>query len=236
MILVSKTKKKIVTYVGVVLDASGSMLRAKTETIDSFNEQLQELVKSTKDGMETYITASTFNTEVNMFAENKRVQDVGQLTDALYKPDGMTAMLDAVGDMLTFMGPTTKHEDEDVAYLLVVISDGMENASQRYSWEQIAEMIQERKKSKVWTITYIGANQDLSELSRRLKIDSGNMATYSTNSAAAYKAGFSKTTASLGKFMGARGMAGTVGPSGICGMSVQCTTSFYDEDDGGKKK
>jgi hypothetical protein len=74
-------------------------------------------------------------------------------------------------------------DDENTTYLILIVSDGEENASVEYSSKSIADMIIERKDTKRWTISYIGANQDLTVVAKDLGISKGNLCGYDSSGA-----------------------------------------------------
>jgi len=163
-----KQKRKL--HVAIVLDESGSMLSTKTETISGLNEQLQEYKKN--DKIDTTLTLVTFSgpQDVNIRYLLRPISEITGFTDADYNPDGATAMYDGIGKALAAIKNTAK-DDDLTNYLVLVVSDGQENASKEFNANIIAEMINERTVTKKWSINYIGANQDLSKISRTLGIN-----------------------------------------------------------------
>jgi uncharacterized protein YegL len=150
------------TFVGIALDRSGSMEMMREPTITGFNEHLQTIKDNAMKGGDTRVSLVTFGGDVTTEFVNLPADKIRPLTNAMYKPRGSTPMYDAVGDLLqeleeydvTFL---------DIAFLVIVISDGQENASRRYNRNQIAQRIQRLKATGRWTFAYVGANQDLYE-------------------------------------------------------------------------
>lgn len=172
---------KLVTHVAIVLDRSGSMASCRAETINGFNEQVQKITGKTKtDGTAdtTLITLVLFNHEVEFVHFVSPVDSLREITAEQYVPNGSTAMLDAVGLTLTRFEREVE-DDEQTRYLVIIITDGEENDSKEFTYERIAEMIQKRQQTGRWTFSYMGANQDLSDLSKRLNIPKSNTATRS---------------------------------------------------------
>jgi uncharacterized protein YegL len=162
------------TYVAFILDKSGSMQRIKDSIISGFNEHIQTLTTEGKDG--TYVLASLVlfsdNVEVPFF--NSSVFSLREMDENSYKPLGSTAMYDAVGYTIDRLGKESNFNDPNNSYLLMVFSDGEENASRVWNGVRLAEKIQELQKTGRWTITYVGANQDLAKVSKTLNIDYSN--------------------------------------------------------------
>ncbi len=171
--------------VGIVLDRSSSMESIQNETISGTNEQFSAL-RDSDDAANTFVSFFSFNHEVTPVFKNDdgtpalvACASLDDISDADYFPSGMTAMYDAVGDAIDFFAAEAKKADD---VLIVVISDGYENASKRFDSEKVAGRVKELQDSG-WNFTYIGANQDLSAVQEALGIHEGNMLTFQSNSA-----------------------------------------------------
>ena len=172
----------------VLLDASGSMGGCKEETISNFNEQV-EAIKKAGRGQKATVSLCTFNTpgQEKTILWRRPVEDIEKLTDASYKPGGTTAMYDCIvanvdrlakelGEPLKPPARSTSKPNPSV--LVIIISDGYENASIHASQSDVAERIQAMQATNRWTFTYMGSNQDLSKVSRELRIPIGNTMDY----------------------------------------------------------
>lgn len=168
--------KKIV-HVGIALDESGSMAGCKQQTLNGLNEQLQELRKH--QDIDTTVTLVTFagDKDIKVKFSGKPIAEIADLKDEDYNPDGGTAMYDGVARLLNEFQSKVA-DDENTTYVVMVVSDGEENQSKEYNATKIAEMIQERQKTKRWTINYIGANQDLTKVSKSMHLGTGNVMAY----------------------------------------------------------
>ncbi len=170
--------------VGIVLDRSSSMASIKAETISGTNEQFSAL-RDSDDAANTSVAFFSFNHEVTPVFKNddgtpKLVpcSALEDISDSDYFPSGMTAMYDAVGDAIEFFSAEAKKADD---VLIVVISDGAENKSRRFTSEQISGQVKELQDSG-WNFTYIGANQDLTQVAADLGFHEGNMLTFDATS------------------------------------------------------
>jgi len=164
------------THQIIVLDRSGSMSACREETISGFNQVVRE-VGAAAEGADVRVTLVVFNEEVGFAAFCEPVEALHPLTWETYEPGGSTAMLDAVGIALERFAAEVG-DDAETRYVVVIISDGEENASRRYDYAAIASMIGARQNTGRWTFAYVGANQDLSEVSRRMHIPQRNMVCY----------------------------------------------------------
>lgn len=171
-------EKEKIEHVLFILDKSGSMERLKDQMLDGMNEQIQELRK-TGGAIKTYVSFVTFDSTVNVVRWNVPLEEFDDIKREEYVPDGMTAMLDAVGQSICRLRNETKNSVEDVSHLVVIISDGAENSSGEYGWQSVADIINEVKNDH-WTVTYMGANQDLSVISAQLGIAKGNITLWNT--------------------------------------------------------
>ena len=165
------------TYVALVLDESGSMSTIEKEIVEGFNEQIQSIKRGHKEGNteNTYISLVTFDSGIYEKWFNKGIDDIESLDKDDYNPGSMTAMLDAVGYTLDKLKDKTNYDSDDNKYLVVVLSDGKENNSTDYGFDDIAELVSDLQDNYNFTFTYMGANQDLSELSDKLNIKEGNI-------------------------------------------------------------
>lgn len=170
--------------VGIVLDRSSSMGVIKDATISGTNEQFSAL-RDSDDAANTFVAFSTFSNQVTpVFHDGTPeknptlvpVTSLKDISDADYRPSGMTAMFDGVSKMIDFLSAEAQHVDD---VLVVVISDGAENASQTTS-EKLASKVKELQEAG-WNFTYIGANQDLTQVQAQLGFHKGNMMTFDAN-------------------------------------------------------
>jgi len=172
------TNKKPTTIVNFILDKSGSMSSIQDATISGFNEYLQTLRKDKKSNYE--FTLTLFDTDVTLQVEGENVKDVRDLDRGSYKPDGMTALYDAVCQTIS----KTKPKKGQKA-LVIIMTDGQENSSKEYTHLNMRDMIKEREKSGNWTFVYLGANQDSYAVASSFGISTGNTANFHATSAGA---------------------------------------------------
>lgn len=165
-------------HVAIVLDRSGSMESCRDATISGFNEYAEHIRRTAAaEGLDVRLSLTVFNQEVSMPLFQAPLAQLRPLDRQSYVPDGMTAMLDAVGRTLQRL----EQEGQDItsaSVLVCVISDGYENSSREYSYAALAERIQRLTATERWTFTYMGSNQDLSRVSADLGIPRENTAVY----------------------------------------------------------
>lgn len=145
-------KKK--TLVNFILDKSGSMLSVKTPTMNGFNEYIQELRKKEDDFS---FSLTLFDTSVETVSSNIPLKKAKELDADSYKPDGGTALYDAVCETVERVERTM---EQDQKSLVVIMTDGEENSSKKYNLDQLKFLIEHLQRTERWTFVFLGANQD----------------------------------------------------------------------------
>lgn len=194
-----KVKSVRKTYVALVLDRSGSMASCYNEALNGFNAQLKVIREESDKEGQTFVTVVVFNSEAKVLQEAVGIDGVENLTQLQYRPQGGTAMYDAVMEAITTL---EKYDDkeEQTAFLVVTISDGEENASKKFGSKELAEKIQDLQNTNRWTFGYVGANQDLSAISRRLNLSHQNTLSYTSTPRGTQQMYFA-ANASVGDYM-----------------------------------
>ena len=124
-----------------ILDMSGSMAHLTDDTVGGFNSILKE--QSGKEG-EVLVTTYLFNNDSRMIHDRMPIREVPPMTEKDYRAGGCTALLDAVGGAIRhIVGIHRYARKEDIPdhTVFVITTDGMENASHRYSADRVKEMI-----------------------------------------------------------------------------------------------
>lgn len=160
------------TRVSVILDRSGSMQTMQDEVIGGFNALVQEQGK--QEGVLTWSMVQFDHTgQVNLertFTDTPTDQ-VPELTKLNFQPRGSTPLLDAVGTELARLGETSGPT------IVVIITDGYENASSEYDLDRIKEMITQRE-ALGWQFIFLGANQDAFDSRNSMGMVRGQSVTY----------------------------------------------------------
>jgi uncharacterized protein YegL len=170
-------KENTTTHYLMVLDKSGSMANAWDATMSSLNEQIQSIRNLQKKNQDIPIRANliTFNDEVNFNFLDVPAAHLEDISKSSIEPEGMTALLDAAGKGIDIISERKSREDDVVC---IIITDGMENASQLYSFNMIAEKIKQKKATGKWTFVILGADFDVWEMGRKLNIDDNKRMRY----------------------------------------------------------
>ena len=187
-------------YVLFVLDRSGSMEKTKNETIQGFNEHVQQAKDDAKD-LNIFASLITFSGEVYEHYWNIEVSKIEELTDKTYLPLGSTALRDGVGYGLRKLAQTTDVDDKNNKYLVIIISDGNENASKHIEPAELKELIESYKKTDRWTFTYMGCDDKaIDDVAKEMAIPFGNIAKWSNNTGSAVRVANAHGRSSLGRY------------------------------------
>ena len=198
----NKPKQKKQTYIALVIDRSGSMSGVRDAAFTGINEQLNTIRFNAAKGGETFVTYIQFDDQIETVLDKVDANTVKDITKAQYEPRGATAMLDAIGTAIEGFEKSVT-ETEDTAYLLIVISDGYENASQKYNYSSLAEKVKKLEATNKWTFTYMLSNVDLESMAKLLGSSKGNMSSFiSTNTGT--KAAFANSAVSSAQYMSYR--------------------------------
>ncbi len=152
--------KNNITELVFILDRSGSMSGLEADTIGGFNSMIAK--QKEIDG-KCYVSTVLFDSEQKVVHDRVDLQQVRPMTREDYCVGGCTALLDAVGGAIHHIGNVHKYarpEDVPGKTLFVITTDGMENASRRYSISKVRDMILRQRERYGWEFLFLGANID----------------------------------------------------------------------------
>ncbi len=174
--------KKNLTELVFILDRSGSMAGLEGDTIGGFNAMLQ---KQRGEPGEALISTVLFDNKTEVIHDRVPLDRVSALTEKEYFVRGCTALLDAVGGAIHHIGNVHKYareEDRPEKTLFVITTDGMENASRRYTYDKVRAMIERQREKYGWEFLFLGANIDAAREAARFGIRSDCAADYHADS------------------------------------------------------
>lgn len=175
--------KKGLTELVFILDQSGSMYNLVDDTVGGFNTMIEK-----QKGIEGEANVSLilFNNIVKMVYDNVPLEKIEPLTTETYFPGGSTALYDAIGGTVSNVGrrlSNTKEEERPEKVIVVVTTDGYENASKEYTSTKISDMIKHQREKYSWEFIFLGADLDTVEKASQLGFNPDFTCTWTTSSA-----------------------------------------------------
>lgn len=161
--------KKAVKSIDIImiLDKSGSMYNMRTDTIGGFNSFLDE---QRKKDIPIKVSVGLFNQALENKFDRVELKDIPNLTENDYLPQGTTAMLDAIGNTLSAFSGRAEVNAEGNKVLVVIITDGMENASKEWTWSNLRNIIRDLKEQKGYEFVFLGADIDAEQTAENIGI------------------------------------------------------------------
>ncbi|MBO5736823.1 MAG: VWA domain-containing protein [Clostridia bacterium] len=160
-----------------ILDKSGSMAGMEKDTIGGFNAMLEK--QKTEDG-KAYVSTLLFANHTETLHDRKPLEEIQSLTEKDYQVGGCTALLDALGGAIKHISNIHKYarpEDVPQRTMFIITTDGMENASTKYTKQDVKTLIS-RQEELGWEFLFIAANIDAVETAESLGIRKERAANY----------------------------------------------------------
>ena len=170
--------KNGLTEIVFILDRSGSMAGLESDTIGGFNSMIEKQKREKGDAI---ISTVLFDNESEVIHDRVSISDIMPLTEKEYFVRGCTALIDAIGGAIHHIGNVHKYarsEDVPEHTMFVITTDGMENASHRYSSEKVKNMIERQKEKYGWEFLFLGANIDAVETAKHFGISEERAVNY----------------------------------------------------------
>ena len=155
--------KKDLTELVFILDRSGPMAGLESDTIGGFNSMIERQKKAPGEAL---VSTVLFSGESVVIHDRADLKDIKPLTEKEYFVGGCTALIDAIGGAIHHIGNVHKYareEDRPEHTVFVITTDGMENASHRYTAGQVKAMVERQKTEHGWEFLFLGANIDAVE-------------------------------------------------------------------------
>ena len=149
----------------------------EADTIGGFNSMI---AKQKKEDGEAYVSTVLFDSVSEVIHDRVKLEDVKPLTEKEYYVRGCTALIDAIGGAIRHIENIHKYarpEDVPAHTMFVITTDGMENASPKYTSDEVKKMVEARKEGG-WEFLFIGANIDSVETAGRFGIGADRAVNY----------------------------------------------------------
>ncbi len=174
-------KQNNITELVFILDRSGSMAGLESDTIGGFNAMIE---KQRKEEGTCYVSTVLFDNVSEVLHDRAQLSEIKPMTDKDYTVRGCTALIDAIGGAINHIGNIHKYarrEDVPAHTMFIITTDGMENASCKYTSERVKQMIERQKEKYGWEFLFIGANIDAVETAARYGIGSDRAVNYNAD-------------------------------------------------------
>ena len=188
--------KKNLTEMVFILDKSGSMSGLEADTIGGFNSMIE---RQKKEPGEALVSTVLFSGESKVIHDRVNLQKVEPMTDKQYFVGGCTALIDAIGEAIHHIGNVHKYareEDRPEHTIFVITTDGMENASRRYTSDEVKAMVRRQKEKYGWEFLFLAANIDAVETAAHFGIGA-DRAVRSHHDGAAYQLNYEAMSEAL---------------------------------------
>lgn len=163
--------KANLTEIVCIVDRSGSMDIIRDDAIGGFNAFVAEQKEIPG---EAHLSLVLFNEQYEVPIDHVDLQQVAPLDRKTFVPRGNTALLDAMGQTIDAVGKrlaATAEEERPAKVIVVVLTDGEENASRLYSRRAVFDRIAQQREHYAWEFVFLAANQDAIESATALAID-----------------------------------------------------------------
>ena len=166
-----------------IIDRSGSMMGKEEDTIGGINATIETLKNEKEENTNIKVSIKLFDHEEYLLIRSLKLEDVRPIERQQYVPRGQTALLDAMGNSISYF--MEKKLMDPKAYdscLIYIVTDGFENCSKTYSHEKIKNLIRNAEESYNIKVIYLAANQDAILEASKFGIDASQAMNYSETS------------------------------------------------------
>lgn len=177
----TETVQNNITELVFIIDKSGSMSGLENDTIGGFNSLIR---KQKKESGECYVSTVLFSDRSEVVHDRVPISEVNEMTEDDYCVHGCTALIDAIGGAIKHISSVHRYirkEDVPQRTMFVITTDGMENASRKYSSKDVKKMIRSKEKEG-WEFLFIGANIDSVETAGNFGIRKDRAVNYHADS------------------------------------------------------
>ena len=130
---------------------------------------------------EAFVSTVLFSDRSQVIHDRVDLRKIEPMTRKQYFVGGCTALIDAVGDAIHHIGNIHKYardEDRPEKTLFIITTDGMENASRRYTYKKVKQMVERQKARYGWEFLFFGANMDAIAVAGNIGIHADRAVTY----------------------------------------------------------
>lgn len=165
-------------YIGICLDKSGSMFSIKRATVNAYNSNIDAIREATlREGQDTILYSNAFGGDVRWLFRNSSIAKLQLLTEHDYIPDGGTPLFMALKEMMLELRKVPDADDPNVAFQILVVTDGEENTSNAYGRDNIGEAcrtMEELTATDRWTFAFLLPRGRSNYFARKYNVPLGN--------------------------------------------------------------
>jgi uncharacterized protein YegL len=165
------------TEIVCILDRSGSMRAIEEDARGGFNKLLEDQQNLEGNAIMTIVL---FDDKYDMLHDGVDIQEVEPLTNKTYVPRGSTALYDAIGRTVKTVKDRIQRASDTIVptkVLIVILTDGHENASHEFTRDEIVKAI-DNQKAKGWEFIFLGADPEGFDQEIVASIGAGNVLQY----------------------------------------------------------
>lgn len=176
-------------HISIVLDRSGSMNQIRDDIVGGFNEFLR---KQRETEGEARVTLAQFDSQdpFEILIDGAALGRVPDLDPEAYEPRSMTPLYDAVGRMIVRIDSEIARRSDlelpEEDQVVLIVTDGLENASTDFTRRQVFDMVSERQE-RGWVFVFLGADQDVYAEGQKVGVAAGNRAAWKKSKAGSQK-------------------------------------------------
>jgi len=161
-------------YYYLLLDRSGSMSRVVEEAVISVNNYLRRIKELAEryPGREVFISLTLFNNRVTPVWSMLPPDQIRELDFADFRSEGSSALFDAVGLAVSDLQQVIGEELEtgQTSAVIVIFTDGYDNASGQFSVDQISALIHEQELTERISFSWFGSTLDAVDMAMNIGI------------------------------------------------------------------
>ena len=169
--------KKNLTELVFIIDRSGSMSGLEADTIGGFNSMIERQKKEDGDAI---ISTVLFDDSQEVLYNRVPISKIEPMNDKQYYVKGCTALLDSMGGAIQHIGGIHKKLGADCPdkTIFIITTDGMENASRRYNYKKVKDLVSRQKEKYGWEFLFLGANIDAVNVAGSFGVDADRALNY----------------------------------------------------------
>lgn len=202
-----------ISYIGFARDHSGSMSNIAKAAARDYNATTTSVrdasIATNQRTIVSVVELGYGNTsDVRHVVKRDEIASLKPILESEYSARGHgTPLWDAVGALIEDFESVPEYNDPTVAFLVMVTTDGGENASRRWNERTIRAKMEELQKTDRWTFVFRCPRSDVSIL-RRQGIPEGNILPWDQTSKGVEVAA-AATSAAIGDYMTSRSLGVT---------------------------